>query len=106
MGTVKKRTISLPVEHAAYIDAKVSSGAFGSASEVVRAGLRLLQDQDAALERWLKEDVGPAYDAMKGDPGRGRSAREVFAELRARHSPAARRHGETSARHLLARGRK
>jgi antitoxin ParD1/3/4 len=87
MGTVKKQTISLPPEHAACIDAKVSSGAFGSASEVVRAGLRLLQDQDATFERWVKEDVGPAYDAMKADPGRGRPAREVFSELRARYSP-------------------
>ncbi|MBS0538757.1 MAG: type II toxin-antitoxin system ParD family antitoxin [Proteobacteria bacterium] len=87
MGAVKKRTISLPTEHSAYIDAKVSSGSFGSASEVVRAGLRLLQEQDAVLERWLKEEVGPTYDAMKANSERGRPAREAFAELRARYVP-------------------
>jgi antitoxin ParD1/3/4 len=86
MSGVTKRTFSLPKEHAAYIDKKVSSGSFASASEVVRAGLRALQDQDAAFERWLKEEVAPAYDAMMADPKRGRPAKAVFAEVRARYS--------------------
>jgi antitoxin ParD1/3/4 len=87
MGTVKKRTISLPPEHAAYIDEKVSSGAFGSASEVVRAGLRLLQDQDAAFERWLREEVGPTYDAIKAGKEKLYPAKAAFAELKARYTP-------------------
>ena len=40
MSDIEKRTFSLPAEQAAFIDAKVSSGAYASASEVVRAGLR------------------------------------------------------------------
>ena len=57
MSQIEKRTISLPSEHAVYIDNKVSSGAYASASEVVRAGLRALQERDEAVERWLREDV-------------------------------------------------
>lgn len=85
MSSIEKRTISLPAEHAAFIDAKVASGAYASVSEVVRAGLRALQERDEAVERWLREDVAPVYDAMKADPKRAIQAEKVFAEVRARH---------------------
>lgn len=39
MAGTEKRTISLPEEHAAFIDRMVASGAYASAGEVVRAGL-------------------------------------------------------------------
>ena len=86
MSDIEKRTFSLPAEHAAFIDAKVSSGAYASGSEVVRAGLRALQERDAAVERWLREEVAPTYDAMKDDPSRGIATDKVFAEVRARHA--------------------
>ena len=86
MSSVSKRTVSLPEEHAAYIDQMVASGAFASASEVVRAGLRALQEREAAVDRWLREEVAPVYDAMKTDPDRGIPASQVFEELRARHA--------------------
>ncbi len=68
MSATQKRTISLPAEHAAFIDAKVTCGDYASASEVVRAGLRALQERDAAVERWLREDVAPVHDAMQASP--------------------------------------
>ncbi len=93
MANVEKRTVSLPEEHAAFIDQLVTSGAYASASEVVRAGLRALQERDAAVERWLREEVAPAFDAMQADPGRALGFEDVFADIRARH--AARLKGET-----------
>ncbi|WP_159591569.1 type II toxin-antitoxin system ParD family antitoxin [Chelativorans xinjiangense] len=86
MANPEKRTISLPAEHAAFIDAKVASGDYASASEVVRAGLRALKERDAAVERWLREEVTHAYDAMEAEPERGLAAEEVFAEVRKRHA--------------------
>lgn len=85
MAATDKRTISLPAEQATYIDGLVASGAYASASEVIRAGLRALQERDAAVERWLREEVAPAYDAHLADPGRARPAEVVFAALRARY---------------------
>ena len=86
MAKVSKRTFSLPTEQSAYIDAKVRSGAYASSSEVIRAGLRALQERDAAVERWLNDEVLPVYDATKADPARKLSAKSVFAEARARHA--------------------
>ena len=88
MSSIEKRTVSLPQEHAAYIDRLVASGSFASASEVVRAGLRALQERDQAVERWLREEVAPSYDAMQADPSRGLSAQSVFDDIRAHHATA------------------
>jgi antitoxin ParD1/3/4 len=86
MPSTDKRTVSLPAEQASYIDALVASGTYATASEVVRAGLRALQERDAVVERWLREEVVPVAAAMQADPGRGIPADQVFAGIRALHA--------------------
>ena len=86
MASQEKRTFSLPTALSKYIDKLVKSGGYASGSEVVRAGLRSLQERDDAMERWLREDVASAYDALQAEPGRTVPAKEVFDTLRARHA--------------------
>jgi antitoxin ParD1/3/4 len=81
----EKRTFSLPNQQGRYIDRMVRSGTYASASEVVRAGLRALEERDAAVERWLRQEVTAAYDALEADPRRAIPAEAVFAAVRARH---------------------
>jgi antitoxin ParD1/3/4 len=86
MAATAKRTFSLPAEQAKFIDAQVKTGTYASGSEVVRAGLRALQERDAAVERWLREEVVPVYDAMKADPSQGIPIDKAIARVRARHA--------------------
>ena len=86
MPSPDKRTISLRAEQASYIDALVASGTYATVSEVVRAGLRALQERDLAVERWLQNEVVPVAAAMQADPGRAIPAERVFADLRALHA--------------------
>lgn len=86
MSASETRTFSLPVEHAAFIDAKVASGAFASASEVVHAGLKALQERDAAVEHWLHDDVAATYDAVRADPSTTLSGDEVRDRIRQRNA--------------------
>lgn len=86
MPAVEKRTISLPPAQAHYIDALVQGGTYASASEVIRAGLRALQERDAVVERWLHDEVLPVYDAMQTDPSRGLTGDQVIAAMRAHHA--------------------
>jgi antitoxin ParD1/3/4 len=85
MSATEKRTFSLPAEQSAFIDKLVESGAYATSSEVIRAGLRALQERDAAVERWLREQVVPTYDRWKADPSRGISIDEMAEHARKRH---------------------
>jgi len=86
MSGTQKRTFSLPSEHSDFIDAKVKSGGYVSSSEVVRAGLRALQERDAAVERWLNDQVAPTYDAVKSGKSETFQVGDVFDEIRTRHA--------------------
>jgi antitoxin ParD1/3/4 len=50
------------------------------------AGPPALQAREAAIERWLREDVAPACDAMRQDPSRAVPAERVLRNLRAHHA--------------------
>jgi antitoxin ParD1/3/4 len=84
MNKIDRRTISLPAEQGEYIDKLVDAGEYGSASEVVRAGIRALQQHDRAIEHWLRTEVVETYDLVKAGKMKLIPAEEVFAELRSR----------------------
>jgi len=85
MRSTQQLSITLPVELAKAVKAKVASGAYASESEVIREGLRALMERDRVVENWLRESVAPAYDALRADPARGIASDEVRARLDAEH---------------------
>lgn len=64
------------------VEARVKSGAYASASEVMRAAVRALDREEAALDGWLRARI----DESLADPSPNRPAREVFERLRAHHA--------------------
>lgn len=83
MRSTRQLSITLPKEMAEMVRAKVNSGEYASESEVIRDGLRALQNQERAIESWLREDVARAYDAMKAKPSRALSIEKVRIALAA-----------------------
>lgn len=86
MRTTQQLSITLPNDMADVVKEKVRSGEYASESEVIRDGLRALLARDRAVENWLVQQVGPAYDALKADPSRALTADEVRARLAAEHA--------------------
>jgi putative addiction module CopG family antidote len=70
-------SVTVPNEMAEMVKAKVEAGEYASESEVFREGLRVLQRRERALERWLREEVGPISDRMQADPTRGLTVSEA-----------------------------
>ncbi len=88
MRTTQQMSITLPKEMADAVKSKVRAGEYASESEVIRDGLRALMARDRAVESWLRNQVGAAYDALKADPSRAVTADQVRARLAAEHAKA------------------
>ena len=88
MRSTQQLSITLPHEMADAVRAKVASGEYATESEVIRDGLRALLARDQAIERWLRDEVAAAYDALKAAPSRAVSAAEVRARLATVPKPA------------------
>ena len=79
----RNTSISLGDHFADFVDGQVRAGRYGTASEVIRAGLRLLEEREAALQA-LREAIdagersGPAvafdFDAFLEGKRRGAGA--------------------------------
>ena len=88
MRTTQQLSITLPNELADVVKTKVRSGEYASESEVIRDGLRALLARDRAVESWLQQQVGPAYDALKADPARAVTGDGIRTRLAAEHMKA------------------
>jgi antitoxin ParD1/3/4 len=65
-----------------YVEQLVAKGRYGSKSEVIREGLRLVQERESRLAA-LDAEIEKGLDDIRN--GRTIPAEEVFAELKARY---------------------
>lgn len=84
MAHRETRTLSFTPEQASFVASCVQSGRYQSASEVVRAALRLLEDQEAHREAELQRVRALIREgADQLDRGEVIDAAELFRELQA-----------------------
>lgn len=81
MRTTKPITVTLG-ELQERVEARVKSGAYSSASEVVRAGLRALDREEEALNEFLRTKIRESLD----DPRPDIPLEEVFDRLEQKHA--------------------
>jgi putative addiction module CopG family antidote len=86
MRTTQQVSITLPNDMADAVKAKVRAGEYASESEVIRDGLRALMARDLAVENWLRNQVGLAYDALKAAPSRAVTAEQIRKRLAVEHA--------------------
>lgn len=65
-----------------HVETRVKSGAYASASEVMRAAVRALDREEAAIDGWLRQRVDEAFS----DPRPNVPAEDVFKRLRKLHA--------------------
>lgn len=83
-----ERTVTIPPEHVAYVDAMVASGLYASEQAVIDASLRSFRGQETdylPLTPWQEEEIRKTCDEIDADPSQLIPAREVFANLEALH---------------------
>jgi len=73
-----RRTFSLGSHFDGVIDSQLAAGRFDNASEVVRAGLRLLEDYEARMSR-LRQDISKADAQFTNGEGIAVSDSRAFA---------------------------
>ena len=71
MRTTQQFSITLPHDMAEAVESKIKSGAYASVSD----GVRALLERDAAVERWLREEVVPGASGIPARSVEGRSSR-------------------------------
>lgn len=85
MRTTQALTITLPHDMLEMVKAKVTSGEYATESEVIRDGLRTLLARDAAVEKWLHEEVAKSYDECETDATRLLPSDQVLARIRSQY---------------------
>lgn len=83
MRSTQQMSITLPMEMAKRVKQRVADGDYASESEVIREGLRALQERENAVEHWLRTEVAATYDAHKADPTKAKPLDEVWKRLEA-----------------------
>ncbi len=85
MAVQDQLNITLSEEMTRRVRAKMAAGAYRNELEVIEDGLDALEPYDAGVERWLQEEVFPAYEQLRKDPSIALSVDQVRSSLAALH---------------------
>jgi antitoxin ParD1/3/4 len=78
-------SIALNGYYERFIKKQLESGRYNNASEVVRAGLRMLEDFEEARDKWLRDEIPSRFEELQADASKGVPLDTAFARLEAKH---------------------
>jgi antitoxin ParD1/3/4 len=70
MRSTTALSITLPHKMAEMVRKKVKSGEYASESEVIREGLRALNDRDVSYREWMRSEIERSAKEMREHPER------------------------------------
>ena len=85
MPASRSLNITLPDDVARIVERKIASGAYQSESDVLREGVLALEEREAGVEAWLRDEVGPTYDRVVSGEEKLIPINDVFSGLKDRH---------------------
>lgn len=68
-----------------FIRTQVEAGNYDDESDVVSAGLHILEELEQSRERWLSEKIPTRFDELQQDPGSAVLLEQAFASVEERH---------------------
>ena len=78
-----KREFDLSDDDAAFIQSRVDAGA-GDADTVLGSAIKLLREEEARIDRWMREEVLPTHERWKAGLEKEHSLDDVFERLQDR----------------------
>jgi antitoxin ParD1/3/4 len=77
--------VALGNHYEEFVKKQLESGRYSNASEVVRAGLRMLEDYEQSREKWLQEEIPGRYAELLADPTRGTTLADARGRFEEKH---------------------
>lgn len=78
--------VALGHHYEEFVRKQLESGRYNNVSEIVRAGLRMLEDYEDAREKWLREEIPGRYAELMNDPSQAISSETVRARFQSKHA--------------------
>lgn len=78
--------VALGNHYEEFVRKQLESGRYNNVSEVVRAGLRMLEDHEDAREKWLRDEIPDRYAELLSDPSKAIPSETVHARFRSKHA--------------------
>jgi len=82
MKTTQQLNVTLPQDIAELVERTVRSGAYASASDVIREGVRVLIERDAKIDQWLREEVVAGHYEYLADPEKAVPANQMLERIK------------------------
>ncbi|MEF0944052.1 type II toxin-antitoxin system ParD family antitoxin [Rhizobium sp. BR 362] len=79
---------ALPDQDEQFIQRQLESGRYHDRNEVIHAGLRMLEEFEDGLERWIHDEIPGRYAELQRDPSKAVSFEDARARFESKHRDA------------------